>query len=200
MVQYPGRGSRIAEASFTNCTALVDALMPYLLPFVNKPFAFFGHSMGAIIAFEVARRLQQRGLKPARLFVSGRRAPQIPTSDRKTYDLPDAEFTEELRRLNGTPAQVLEHPELMQLMLQVIRADFTLVQTYEYEPGPPLNCPFSVFGGVQDVEVTSHHLEAWCELTTGGCSVRMFDGDHFFIQTATGAVLKSIADQLITLP
>lgn len=200
MVQYPGRGSRIDEPAFTNCSALVDAFMPHLLPFINKPFAFFGHSMGAIIAFEVARRLQRRGLKPARLFFSGRRAPQIPTSDRQTYDLPDAEFTEELRRLNGTPTQVLEHPELMQLMLQVIRADFTLVQTYKYQSGPPLNCPFSVFGGVQDVDVTSHHLEAWCELTTSGCSLRMFDGDHFFIQTNTAVVLKTIAEQLIVLP
>jgi len=199
MVQYPGRGSRIDEPAFTNCSALVDAFMPHLLPFVNKPFALFGHSMGAIIAFEAARRLQQSGIKPARLFFSGRGAPQIPERDRRTYDLPDAEFTEELRRLNGTPTQVLEHPELMQLMLQIIRADFTLVQTYTYQPGPPLNCPFSVFGGFQDVDVTSNRLEAWCELTTCGCSVRMFEGDHFFIQTATAAVLKTIAEQLISV-
>ncbi len=190
----------MVEPAFTDCTALVDAFMPHLLPFVNKPFAFFGHSMGAIIAFEVARRLQQRGLKPARLFVSGRRAPQIPTSDRRTYDLPDAEFTEELRRLNGTPTEVLEHPELMQLMLHIIRADFTLTQTYTYTPGPPLNCPLSVFGGVKDVDVTTHHLEPWCELTTCGCSLKMFDGDHFFIQTNTAAVLKTIAEQLIAVP
>ena len=200
MVQYPGRGSRIAEPAFTNCTELVDAFIPHLLPFVNKPFAFFGHSMGAIIAFEVARRLQQRGLKPARLFFSGRRAPQIPAREPPTYDLPDAEFTAELRRLNGTPTEVLEHPELMQLMLQIIRADFTVTQTYTYQPGPRLNCPFSVFGGLQDVDVTSHDLEAWCELTTCGCSLRMFDGDHFFIQTAPAAVLKTISQQLIAVP
>lgn len=199
MVHYPGRGSRMDEPAFTDCSTLVDAFVPHLLPFVNKPFAFFGHSMGAIIAFEVARRLQQRGLKPARLFVSGRRAPQIPDEDEITYDLPDAEFTEELRRLNGTPKQVLEHPELMQLMLHIIRADFTLTETYKYQPGPPLNCPFSVFGGLQDVDITSHHLEAWCELTTSGCSLRMFEGDHFFIQTATAAVLKTIAEQLIAV-
>jgi len=156
--------------------------------------------MGAIIAFEVARRLQQGGLKPARLFFSGRRAPQIPAEDPQTYDLPDAEFTEELRRLNGTPTEVLEHPELMQLMLQVIRADFTLTQTYTYQPGPQLNCPFSVFGGLKDVDVTRHQLEAWCELTTSACSLRMFDGDHFFIQTATAAVLKTIAEQLMSVP
>jgi len=196
MVQYPGRGSRIDEPAFTNCSGLVEAFMPHLIPFLNKPFAFFGHSMGAIIAFEVARRLQQRGLKPARLFFSGRRAPQTPAEEPLTYALPDAEFTEELRRLNGTPTQVLEHPELMQLMLQVIRADFTLTQTYTYQPGPPLNCPFSIFGGLQDVDVTRHHLESWCELTNSVCSLRMFDGDHFFIQTNTDAVLKAIAEQL----
>lgn len=188
------------EPAFTNCSALVDAFVPHLLPYLNRPFAFFGHSMGAIIAFEVARRLQERGLKPVRLFISGRRAPQIPEQDRLTYKLPDAEFTEELRRLNGTPTQVLEHPELMQLMLPLIRADFTLTQTYTCVPGPPLNCPFSVFGGLYDDDVTRHQLEAWCEQTTSACSLKMFDGNHFFIQTAEAAVLKSIAEQLMSVP
>lgn len=196
-VQYPGRGSRVREPAFTNCAALVDALVPYLLPVLNKPFAMFGHSMGAIIAFEVARRLQEKhGLRPERLFVSGRRAPQIPPQEPPTYNLPDDEFTEELRRLNGTPVQVLEHPELMQLMIGIIRADFTLTQTYMYLPGPLLKCPLSVFGGLRDADVTREYLEAWCELTIGGCSLQMFDGDHFFMQTDEAAVLRAIREQL----
>jgi medium-chain acyl-[acyl-carrier-protein] hydrolase len=196
-VQYPGRGSRVREPAFTNCDALVDALVPHLMPLLDRPFALFGHSMGAIIAFEVARRLQQqRGLRPQRLFVSGRRAPQIPLQEPPTYNLPDAEFTEELRRLNGTPVQVLEHPELMQLMIGIIRADFTLTQTYTFAPGPLLTCPMSVFGGLTDHDVTREYLEAWCELTSGACSLRMFDGDHFFTQTAEAAVLRVIKEQL----
>jgi medium-chain acyl-[acyl-carrier-protein] hydrolase len=196
-VQYPGRGSRVREPAFTNCGALVDALVPHLLPLLDKPFAMFGHSMGAIIAFETARRLQEaHSLRPERLFVSGRRAPQIPPQEPPTYNLPDDEFTEELRRLNGTPVQVLEHPELMQLMIGIIRADFTLTQTYTYVPGPRLTCPFSVFGGLRDNDVTREYLEAWCELTSGGCSLRMFGGDHFFMQTDEAAVLRAIKEQL----
>lgn len=196
-VQYPGRGSRVREQAFTNCHELVRALIPHLLPFLNRPFAFFGHSMGALIAYEVARNVQeQQGLKLERLIVSGRRAPQIPPTDPPTYNLPDPEFIEELRRLNGTPHEVLDHPELMQLMLGIIRADFTLTQTYQFTPGPKLNCPFSVFGGLADVDVTREHLEAWCELTNSDCSLKMLEGDHFFLQTNQKNLVKAIDEQL----
>lgn len=195
-VQYPGRGSRVKEPAFTECSALVEALIPHLAPFLNKPFAFFGHSMGAIIAYEVARHVEQQGLQLERLIVSGRRAPQISSQDPPTYNLPDAEFTEELRRLNGTPQAVLDHPELMQLMLGIIRADFTLTQTYKYAPGPKLNCPLSVFGGLEDTDVTREHLEAWCELTNNVCSLRMFEGDHFFMQTNEKSVLRVVNEHL----
>lgn len=196
-VQYPGRGSRVREQPFTDCSAMVRAFLPHLLPVLNKPFALFGHSMGAIIAFHVTRVLQQQhGLKPERLIVSGRHAPHVSVDEPKTYNLPDKEFMEELRRLNGTPAEVLAHPELMQLMLGIIRADFTLTQTYTYEPGPPLACPLSVFGGLGDFDVTREHLEAWCELSSGACMVRMFEGDHFFIQSEEATVVRAIKEQL----
>lgn len=196
-VQYPGRGGRLSESAFTDCRALVEAFVPHILPLLDKPFAFFGHSMGAIIAFEVAQLLRrQLGLQPAHLFVSGRRAPQIPSRQPPTYNLPDAEFTEELRRLNGTPTQVLEHSELMQLVLGIIRADFMLTQTYTFAPEPPLSCPMSIFGGLQDEGITREHLAAWCEQTTGGCSLRMFSGDHFFLQTAEGLLLQTIRQEL----
>lgn len=197
-VQYPGRGSRVREQAFTDCREMVQALVPHLLPFLNKPFAFFGHSMGAIIAYEVARNVQeQHGLKLDRLIVSGRRAPQIPATEPTTYNLPDPEFIEELRRLNGTPQQVLDHPELMQLMLGIIRADFTLTQTYRWVPGPKLSCPFSVFGGFDDADVTRAHLEAWCALTSAGCSLKMLEGDHFFLQTNEKMLLRAINEQLV---
>src|SRR5438105_12636226 len=109
-VQYPGRASRLPEPPFTDCRAMVEALAPSVVPLTDRPFAFFGHSMGAIVAFELARLLRGRhGREPARLFVSGRRAPQVPSHERPTYELPDEEFIEELRRLNGTPSEVLEH-------------------------------------------------------------------------------------------
>jgi medium-chain acyl-[acyl-carrier-protein] hydrolase len=196
-VQYPGRGSRVKEQPFTDCRALVETFIPHLLPFLNKPFVFFGHSMGAIIAYEVARHVHElHGLQPERLIVSARRAPQIPLQEPTTYDLPDAEFVEELRRLNGTPQAVLDNPELMQLMLGIIRSDFTLTQTYQYTPGPKLSCPVSVFGGLEDADVTREELEAWCELTSNACSLRMFEGDHFFIQTNEKTVLRIVNEQL----
>lgn len=198
-VQYPGRGSRVREEAFTDCKALVAAFIPHLLPILNKPFALFGHSMGAIIAFEVARVLQEEyGLRAEHLIASGRRAPQIPMTDRLTYNLPHKEFTEELRRLNGTPTEVLDHPELMQLMIGIIRADFTLTQTYHYSPGPQLNCPLSVFGGLNDTDVSREQLEAWCEQTSNNCSLQMFEGDHFFIQTNQAPVLKTVREKLLT--
>lgn len=197
-VQYPGRGVRLREQPYTDWRPLVEAMAEAVLPLAEVPFALFGHSMGATLAFELARLLRDRhGLEPRRLFAAGRRAPQTPETDAPTHGLPDDEFREELRRLNGTPAELLEHPELMELMLPVIRADFTLTQTYRYEPGRPLACPFSVYGGLRDGDVTRGHLEGWREHTTGPCSLRMFDGDHFFLLTSEARILAAVRDDLL---
>lgn len=132
-VQLPGRERRLLEPPFTDLRFLVEAAARALLLYLDRPFAFFGHSMGATISFELARHLrQEKNVKPVHLFVSGRRAPQLPERHASTYDLPGAEFLEELRRLKGTPKEVLEHPELMELMLPLLRADFELIQTYQY--------------------------------------------------------------------
>jgi medium-chain acyl-[acyl-carrier-protein] hydrolase len=193
-IQLPGRGNRIREASFTRMEPLVQEAAKELAPLLDKPFALFGHSMGAIIAFELARLLRrQHGKEPAHLFASGRVAPQVPREDRQTYNLPEQEFIDELRRLDGTPKEVLEHPELMQVMSPVLRADFETVQTYEYRAEPPLGCPITALGGLQDADVTREHLEAWREQTTGPFSLRMFPGGHFFINTDEAMLLQAIA-------
>src|ERR1051325_10798789 len=160
LVQLTGRGSRLMETPYKRVGPLVEAVAGAIQPLLDRPFAFFGHSMGAIICFELARHLrrQRPDTQPAYLFVSGRRAPQFPDTDRVTYDLPEPELIAELRRLHGTPQEVLEHPELMRLMLPLLRADFELVQTYEYTPEPPLGCPIAVFGGLQDYEVPRESL------------------------------------------
>lgn len=200
-VELPGRGKRLNEAAFTNIKPLVEALASALLPSFDKPFAFFGHSLGALVSFELARLLRRNyNFLPVHLFVSGRRAPQIPLKNPPIHNLPEPAFMEELRRLNGTPAAVLENAELMQLLLPILRADFAVNETYNYTNEPPLECPISAFGGLQDSEASCDELEAWAVQTSSSFSLQMFPGDHFFISSAQLLLLQSITQQLNTLP
>jgi medium-chain acyl-[acyl-carrier-protein] hydrolase len=188
------------EPPFNNLNALVHAAVPMILPYLDRPFAFFGHSLGAVLSFEIARHLrkeQHRG--PLHLFASARRAPQRPASRLPTYDLPEAEFLEHLHRMNGTPKEVLEHPQLMPLMLPLLRADFAVSQTYIYREEPPLNCPITAFGGVQDEEVDREELEAWREQTSASFSLRLFRGDHFFLHTSQKDLFDILSSELLQL-
>jgi len=196
-VQLPGRGRRLKEAAYTNVHALVQELAQGLFPFLGKPFAFFGHSMGATISFELARYLRrEHHLMPRHLFFSGRRAPHIPAGHAPTYNLPDPEFLIALRDLKGTSHEALEQPDLMELMLPLLRADFELSETYTYLNGPLLDCPMSIYGGQEDDDVPREHLEAWGKLTTGSVSLKMFPGDHFFVNTAQTALLETLSEEL----
>jgi medium-chain acyl-[acyl-carrier-protein] hydrolase len=195
-VQLPGRGERLSEPPFRYLNDAVEALAQALSPFFDKPFAFFGHSMGALIGLELSRWLRrERNLMPVHLFVSGRRAPQLPEKAR-TYDLPEPQFIARLRSLNGTPQGVLDHPELMQLMIPLLRADFSVCETYVYKIEPPLECPLTVFGGIGDVEVPREDLELWREHTTSVFSLQMFPGDHFFLHASQRGMLRIISQQL----
>lgn len=196
-VQLTGRGSRLHEPPFKSMPQLIAALAQGLTPYLDKPCAFFGHSMGAIISFELARYLQKvNGFAITHLFVSGRRAPQLPNTDPDTFNLSDAKFVEELRRLNGTPKEVLFHAELMRLMLPLLRADFELIETYRYVPGEPLTCPITTFGGLDDGVEAAANLQPWHEQTDGSFSLHMFPGDHFFLHTARPQLTEAIAQKL----
>ncbi len=193
-IQLPGRENRLREQPHTRLASLVEQLAEELEPYLDLPFALFGHSMGAWIAFTLARRLRQRHPRsPVHLFVSGRRAPQIPSLHRPIHALPDPEFIGELRRrYGGLPEAVLRDPELLELFLPVLRADLTLVETYTYTPEPPLACPISAFGGAEDPASGPAGLAAWQAQTTATFSMRLFPGGHFFVQTARTAVLAEI--------
>ena len=196
-VQFPGRGTRLMETPFTQLSPLVEALAQALVPLMDKPFAFFGHSLGALVGFELARQLRrQSGVQPVRLFVSADRAPQIPHRDRPIHALPEGEFLVELRRLNGSPGKVLEDMELMQIMLPILRADFAVYETYVYATEPPLDCPISVFGGLQDHRVSRGDLEAWRGQTSASFSLQMFPGDHFFLNTTPSLLLEVLSQVL----
>jgi surfactin synthase thioesterase subunit len=198
-VQLPGRERRLAEPAFTRMEPLVEAASAALVPFLDRPFAIFGHSMGAAVGYEVAQRLRrERGVEPSHLLVSARRAPQLPPEPDDDYKLPDDQLIERLREINGTPAEVLEHPELMALMLPILRADFELNDTYLPAAQPPLACPITAFGGRDDEELTPGGLEAWSQATTGRFELRMFAGDHFYLNQHRGRLLEAVAGCLLS--
>ena len=181
------------EAPYTRVEPLVETLAREIFPFLDKPFAFFGHSMGAIISFELARYLRkERRVEPDHLFISGRRSPQIPRRDPYIHDLPEAEFIAEIQQLNGTPREVLEHRELMEILIPMLRADFAVCNTYTYVPGELLRRPMTVLRGSQDETTPREEMEAWCAETTGSCQVHMLEGDHFFINQQQAAILRII--------
>ncbi|MBI2893046.1 MAG: thioesterase [Deltaproteobacteria bacterium] len=198
-VQLPGRENRLRERPIGELAPLIDELVRALGPLFDRPFAFYGHCLGALIGFELARRLRRDGRRePVRLFVSGQRAPQVGYSEevRRVYHLSDDELIDELRRLGGVPEEVLADREFMGEMLPTLRADFGICGRYVYPPEPPLASPISVYGGAGDIKITEQTLDAWREQTTGGFSLRMFPGDHFFVHTAQVAFLESLAEDM----
>ena len=198
-VQLPGRERRLREPSFTRVEPLIDALLPALTPYFDMPFAFFGHSMGGTLAYELAQRLAQEGQDgPQHLVASARRAPQVAAEDNQIhYHLPDDEFKEHLREIKGTPEEVLANEELMDLMLPLLRADFELVDTHPISTAPPLDCPVTVFGGLEDHDVPRKELEAWSEVTNRRFRLRMFPGDHFFLHPHRQALVHAVAESLL---
>jgi medium-chain acyl-[acyl-carrier-protein] hydrolase len=195
--ELPGHGYRITEPRFKRMEPLVRNLAQEILPHLDRQFVFFGHSMGAAVAFELSLRLRaERGLEPEHLFVSGRTAPHVPDRKPPTYALPEKEFVDELRRLNGTPREVLEHPELLGFVLPMLRADFELIQTYRYSSGPPLRCPMSAFVGSEDPDVSPQNVELWKEHTCGSFRMSVMLGDHFYLESQRTQVLRQIRTDL----
>lgn len=197
-VQLPGRESRLREAPFERPEPLIQAIIEGIQPYLKDlPFVFFGHSMGAMISFELARELRRRGqTMPLHLFVSGRRAPNVPDHDEPIHALPEPEFIEKLRELNGTPEEVLQHAELMKLLIPVLRADFAVNETYTYVPDEPFDIGVSCFGGLGDKEVSRDQCAAWKDETRGRFRLRMLPGDHFFVHSAKDMILEAVARDL----
>ncbi len=185
-IRLPGREARRAEQPYARLAELVPVLTEALRPWLDRPFEFFGHSMGALIAFEVARHLRRQNLpEPQHLYLSARPAPHLPRPNREipTYLLPPAAFWARLERLNGTPAAVLANPDLKTALEPTLRADFALCETYRYRPELPLSYPMTAFGGLEDRSVSPDYLRAWQEQTSSAFRLMMLPGDHFFLHS-----------------
>jgi medium-chain acyl-[acyl-carrier-protein] hydrolase len=199
-VQLPGRENRLSEPLITDMDTLVRDSAEAILPYLGKPFAFFGHSMGALLSFELARYLQRHcKLMPVHLFMSGHAAPQVSYYESPIHDLPDAEFTKKINELNGTPPEVWEHPELRQLLMPILRADFTICETYSYKAGEPLPCSITAMTGLADPYLDRADLEAWQTQTINNFTVRMFPGDHFYLNQERSLLLRILAQELLNI-
>lgn len=188
-VQLPGRGTRMLEAPLMSLETIIAEVAQTIAQQGQGPFVFFGHSLGGLIAFEVARYCMQNGLPtPVHLIVSGTEAPQFRESPKNIHLLEDDDLIAELRSYNGTPPEVLANKELMSLVLPILRADFALVNDYKYVAGQRLSMPLSVFIGTGDEH--TRHMDKWSEETTAPSQSYWFDGDHFFINTHKEYVLR----------
>jgi medium-chain acyl-[acyl-carrier-protein] hydrolase len=195
-VQLPGRGDRFAEPPFTQLEPLVDAIASHIRPLLDLPVAFFGHCMGALVAFELARRLRDDGQEPIHLIVSALPSPRLLAQTPPLHRLPAEEFIAALVDLNGVPDDVLANRKLVDLMLPTLRADFEMCETYAYRPGRPLGCRISAYCGRRDPRCPANLVAAWQAETSGRFTSRFFQGDHFFIDSARRAVSSAVSIDL----
>ncbi len=200
--QLPGRESRLREPGHTDINDAIDEIADTICPLLDQPFYLFGHSMGARISFELVRFLRRHNQpQPKHLFVSARRGPHMPRRDTDTdlHALPDREFLAGIKKLGGTPDEVLANAELMELFLPILRADFTLLETYKYVPEPPLACPITAYCGTEDKEVSKEEMAGWQEQTLSTFKLVTIPGGHFFIHSQQNLLLQHISQELQSL-
>ena len=199
-VQLPGSGYRLNAPYIRRMASLSRIVAQELLPYLDKPFVFFGHSLGALLCFETARSLRRENRRqPEHLFVSASEAPHRRSLGEMFSSLPTNALVNKLREFNGTPVEALQSDELLDLMLPTIRADFELWDTYEYYPESSLECPMTIYGGLEDQEIEAERLAAWSEMTVGACEIRMFPGGHFYLNDPQSIFLQTFAGDLLRL-
>ncbi|NBF05661.1 alpha/beta fold hydrolase [Pseudomonas sp. Fl5BN2] len=196
-LNLPGRGRRMREALLYDLNEIADQVVEAIAPLLEKPCVLFGHSMGACVAFEVARGLRASGLpEPACLIVSGHGAPHLPVRRSLLHRLPDEEFIDEVMRLNGTPPEILKHPEVVDLILPILRADFEAAESYSMTPQPPLTCRIVALGGDDDPGMDNNAVASWGIHTTSSFYYQMLPGDHFFLHGSAEQMFALINKEL----
>lgn len=202
LVHLPGRARRLSERPYTQVRPLVEDVAGAIRTEIRGPFAFYGHSMGGLISFELARELRRRNAAlPMHLFISGCWAPSVANMHPPAFNLPEQELIAELKKLNGTPKEFFENPDLRQAILPMMRADFEITDMYEYLAEPPLACGINVYGGTQDERVRPQDLTQWKLETSADCKIQLFSGDHFFIHNNKTEFIPALRQDLLqTLP
>ncbi len=195
VVRYPGRETRLGESPAQSVGALVAQLAVELAPLGAGDFSFFGHSLGSLVAFELAHAWQQAGVRlPRRLWLSGRRPPQVPADEPPLHGLPDREFLAAVGgRYDALPPALLAEPELVALMLPVLRADFRCAETYAFTPRPPLAVPLTILRGADDRWVPAASAAGWAAHTTQAVAEHVLPGGHFYLEGALPQVARFVA-------
>lgn len=199
-IQLPGRGNRFKEQPYTDMESLVSDLLEAIAPVLDVPHVFFGHSMGAQVAFQLIHALHASERPVPQAFIaSGRRAPHIVSSRKPLHTLPEDAFIAEIARLNGTPKEALANPELMALVSPALRADCQVIETHQHPNVAPLTVPIMAVGGTQDINVSIEDLEQWSIHTQAEFSMQLFSGDHFFIHSSHAALLQRLCEYMNVL-
>lgn len=195
-VQYPGRADRMRDPLIADLAQTARLVAGAMAPLLDRPVAFFGHSMGAAVAYETARVLSARGRAPIHLFASGARAPGDRGDVQTVGDKPDEVLIAEMTKLGGTDAEVLNDPEMRELVLPYVRNDFNAIEQYRPKPGPPLEIPVTSIIGDADPDVSPEQAARWGEVTSGPFTSRILPGDHFYLVPQQSAVITEVLTQL----
>lgn len=202
VVEAPGRVGRPGEPPASTVAELLSSVQRRAEPLARPPYLLYGHSLGALLAFETARQLSAKGLAPALLVVSGRNGPTVPSAIAELHNLPDAPFLLAVDQMDSSMPGLRDEPELAQLFLPVLRADLKLAETYEYQDGQPLRCPILSIQGEQDPMVSSAGVATWAARTTGHCTTRWMPGEHLFHLSGTSflAELPGLISKALSSP
>ncbi|MBN3779013.1 thioesterase [Burkholderia sp. Ac-20345] len=197
-IQLPGREERFGEALLDTFSAVAAQAAVAIRPYLDRPYALFGHSLGALLAHDIAGQLESEGLPvPIHVFVSGCRAPHLPDLDAPMHSLPEREFAEQLRQFEGTPDEILNDAALMAHLLPMLRADFAVYESFCYRPRGPLECPITAFSGTNDRHVSEGAMQAWQQHTRHAMTLLRFRGGHFFLHEHLTPITRAISETLV---